>query len=526
MLGRAAAGGQEPRGNHKVAVTTSSKPSESEPEVRIAAGALRGSREAGLAVFRGIPFAEPPVGALRFAAPQPARGWDGVRPALAFGPPPPQSDVLGTHDDAAGDDWLTLNVWTPGPDPAAGLPVMVWITGGAYALGNSTLPEYNAGHLASSGTVVVTLNYRLGIEGFAQIEGAPANRGLLDQVAALEWVRDNIRAFGGDPDRVTVFGESAGGGSVATLLAMPRAAGLFRRGIAQSVPGPFFSPELAADIATAFAAELGVRPTVADLSAVDPGLLPAVGDAVHAKIAQWQDRWGPITYRSIPFAPVVDGDVLPSTPWQALAGGAARDVGLLVGHTRDEHRLFSLIEGVLGQVTAEQAETALRLLAPGPDGAQRYREAFPDARDEELYELVNADWLFRMPSLRLADAQIAGGGQAYLYELAWSAPGFGGALGACHGLDVPLVFGNLTSGRTAMLIGDPPSADAWELSAQIRTAWTAFAAHGDPGWPAYDADHRLTQIFDTPSTVAPYPEEASRLLWQDHPFPVLPLLAR
>ncbi len=516
MLGRVGTGR-----NRNVAVTASSKPSESEPEVRTAAGVLRGRREAGLAVFRGIPFAEPPVGALRFAAPQPAHGWDGVRPAVAYGPPPPQSGVLGVSQDPTGDDWLTINVWTP--DPAAGLPVLVWIPGGGYAMGDASLPEYDAGHLAGSGTVVVTLNYRLGIEGFAQLDGAPANRGLLDQVAALQWVRDNIRMFGGDPDRVTLFGQSAGGGSVAALLAMPRAAGLFRRAVAQSVPGTFFSPELAADIAAACAAELGVRPTVSDLSAMAPARLPAVGDALFAKTVQWRERWGQITHRPIPFAPVVDGDVLPVTPWQALADGAARDVGLLVGHTRDEHRLFSLIDGVLGQVTHEQTETALRTLAPGPDGARRYREAFPGAADEELYELVNADWLFRMPSLHLADAQIAGGGQAHLYELTWSAPG---ALGACHGLDVPLVFGNLSSGQPAMLIGDPPSPAAEALSAQIRRAWTAFAAHGDPGWPAYDAGHRLTQLFDTPSTVTAYPEEASRLLWQDHIFPALPLLTR
>lgn len=509
-----------------MAVTASSKPSGSEPEVRTAAGLLRGRREAGLAVFRGVPFAEPPVGDLRFAAPRPVRGWDGVRPAAAFGPPPPQSGMLGASQDAAGDDWLTVNVWTPEPDAAARLPVMVWIPGGGYVMGDSGLPEYDAGHLAGSGAVVVSLGYRVGVEGFAQIDGAPANRGLLDQVAALQWVRDNIRVFGGDPDRVTVFGQSAGGGSVAALLAMPRAAGLCRRAVAQSVPGTFFSAELAADIAAACAAELGLSPTVSDLSAVAPARLPAAGDAISAKMARWRERWGPITHRPIPFAPVVDGDVLPDTPWRALAGGAARDVALLVGHTRDEHRLFSLIDGVLGQVTREQAETALRLLAPGQDGARGYREAYPSATDEELYELVNADWLFRMPSLHLAVAQTAGGGRAHLYELTWPAPGAGGGLGACHGLDVPLVFGNLTSGQPAMLIGDPPSPAAEELSARIRRAWTGFAAHGDPGWPAYDARRRLAQIFDTPSTVSAYPEEASRRLWQDHAFPALPLLAR
>ncbi|MEA5361568.1 carboxylesterase family protein [Amycolatopsis sp., V23-08] len=498
----------------------------SRPEVRTPAGTLRGSREAGLAVFRGIPFAEPPVGPLRFAAPQPVRSWDGVREAVSYGPPPPQAGAFGMDElaqDAPGDDWLTVNVWSPEPGPAAGLPVMVWIQGGAYGIGTASLPEYDGARLArDGGVVVVTFNYRVGIEGFAQLEGAPANRGLLDQVAALRWVHDNIQAFGGDPSRVTVFGESAGGGSVAALLAMPRAAGLFRRAIAQSVPGTFFSPELAADIAAACAAELGLRPAVADLSDVDPALLAAAGDAVTAGIGGRTDDWGQAAHRSIPFAPVVDGDVLPGTPWQALAG---RDVELLAGHTRDEQRLFTALEGILGQVTPEQAATALEVFAPGPDGARRYREAFPDASPDRLYELVHSDWLFRMPSLHLAEAHVAAGGRTHFYELTWPAPGMGGGFGACHGLDVPLVFGNLDRGQPAALIGQD-TAEAEVLSARMRAAWTAFATHGDPGWPAYDTTRRLTQLFDTSPAVTAYPEEASRLIWQDHAFPTLSLLNR
>jgi para-nitrobenzyl esterase len=493
----------------------------SEPEVRAAAGSVRGRQEAGVAVFRGIPFAEPPVGALRFAAPQPVRGWNGVREALSYGPPPPQAGFFGMEElsqDTAADDWLTINVWSPEPGPGAGLPVMVWFQGGAYLIGMSSLPEYDGGRLArDGGVVVVTFNYRVGIEGFAQIEGAPANRGLLDQIAALEWVRDNIQAFGGDPDQVTIFGESAGGGSVAALLAMPRAAGLFHRAIAQSVPCAFFTPELAADIAAACAAELGLRSTVADLSTVAPARLSAAGDAVTAKLDQWADRWGQPAHRKTPFAPVVDGDVLPVTPWQALADGAARDIELIVGHTRDEQRLFTVIDGLLGQVTEEQAATALEVFAPG--GAH-----YPAAGPDELYELVNSDWLFRMPSFHLAEAQATAGGRVYLYELTWSAPGMGGAFGACHGLDVPLVFGNLSSGQPAALIGQGPSVEAEALSALMRAAWTAFATDGDPGWPAYDTEQRLTQLFDTEPAVTAYPEEASRLIWQDHTFSALPLL--
>jgi para-nitrobenzyl esterase len=498
--------------------------------VRVAGGRVRGSLEDGVAVFRGIPFAEAPVGELRFGAPRVVRGWDGVRDALAFGPPPPQAGVFGMDAlsrEAPGDEWLTVNVWSPDPGQDAGLPVMVWIHGGAYVFGMSGLPEYDGGRLArEGGVVVVTFNYRVGFEGFGQIEGAPPNRGLLDQIAALEWVRDNIRAFGGDPARVTVFGQSAGGGSVAALLAMGRADGLFHRAVAQSAQGTYFAPELAADIAAACAAELGLRPTAADLSAVDPARLSAAADALTAKLAQHADRWGRPAHRSIPFAPVVDGDILPCTPWQALADGARRDIDLLVGHTREEHRLFALLDGTLGQVTDDRAAAALRIFAPGPDGARRYRDAYPDASPYELYELVHADWAFRMPTLHLAEAQTAAGGRAHVYELTWPAPGMGGTLGACHGLDVPLVFGNLDRGQPAALLGaGAPSPEAEALSARLRAAWTAFATHGAPGWPAYDPAQRLTQLFDTHPTVTPYPENASRLLWQDHTFPALQLAA-
>jgi para-nitrobenzyl esterase len=457
-------------------------------EVRTTAGRVRGTVEAGVAVFRGIPFAEPPVDGLRFAAPAPRRPWDGVRDALGFGPPPPQGGGL---PQPTGGDWLTLNVWSPDPGRDAGLPVMVWIHGGAYTIGASGLPEYDGARLARDGVVLVTLNYRVGIEGFALIEGAPANRGLLDQVAALEWVRDDVRAFGGDPARVTVFGQSAGGGSVAALLAMPRAAGLFRRAVAQSVQGTFFTPELARDIAGACAAEFGLAATAADLAGVEPDLLPAAGDEVTAAIGGHVARWGRPAHRSILFAPVVDGDTLPTTPWQAR-----HDVPLLVGHTRDEHRLFTLFD----EVTEEQAATAVEIFAPGP---------YPVTDPTLLYERVLSDWLFRMPSLHLAERA-----DTHFYELTWS-----GTLGACHGLDVPLVFGNPTSGLPAALIDDLAAAEA--VSADMRAAWIAFATTGDPGWPAFDTG--LVRLFDTEPVVAPYPEAESRRIWRDHTFPPLPL---
>jgi para-nitrobenzyl esterase len=502
-----------------------------EPQVRSTAGMVRGRFEDGLAVFRGIPFAAPPVGDARFAAPRPPARWDGVREAFEFGPTAPQ-DLAGFRPPGAAlppppasYDWLTVNVWTPDPDPAARRPVMVWIHGGAYKLGASSQAGYDARRIARDGdVVVVSCNYRLGIEGFTAIAGAPHNRALLDQVAALEWVRDNITAFGGDPDRVTVFGESAGGGSVAALLAMPAAAGLFHRAIAQSVPGTFLSPELSADVTAAIAAERGLRPTVDDLSAVEPHELVLAGEAVAAAARDHLDRWGLLAeQRDTLFAPVVDGEVLPGTPWQALASGAGRDVALVTGHNREECRLFMTLFGRVGAIGDEDASWALRVFGPGPDGERVYRAAFPDASAEQLYEHVQSDWIFRMPTLLLAQAQTTGGGRAHLYELTWPAPG-DGQLGACHGLDLPLLFGTPDADLGPLLLGAEPPAETHRLSAWFRTAWTTFATTGDPGWPAFDNDRRLTQIIDTAPEVATYPEEASRRLWQHHDFPPLPLL--
>ncbi|WP_406158465.1 carboxylesterase family protein [Streptomyces sp. NBC_00882] len=500
-------------------------------EVRTAAGAVRGRAEGGLVVFRGIPFAEPPVGEARFQAPRPVKSWQGTREAYDFGPPPPQES--GFQGRAAelpvpiGDDWLTVNVWTPGTDPSARRPVMVWIYGGAYKLGHAGSPGYDAQHLARAGdVVVVTFNYRVGIEGFALLEGAPANRGLLDQVAALEWVRDNITAFGGDPGQVTVFGESAGAGSVASLLAMPSARGLFGRAVAQSVPGTYFSAELARDIAVEIGKEAGPAPTAAALSAVEPLALPSAGERLSLRMREYDDRWGQVAPTATPFSPVVDGEVLPTTPWEALAAGAARDVELLVGHNRDEYRLFLALADRLGRITEEQTASALRMFAPGPDGERAYREAFPDATPTELYERVQTDWLFSMPTLRLAEAQVTGGGRVHLYELVWPAPGIGGVLGACHGLDIPLLFGTYEADLGNLLFaGSGVPDEARALTTRFQAAWTGFARTGDPGWPAYDAaGGRLTQVLDAEPEVLPYPEEVSRRLWETYDFRPLPLL--
>src|ERR1700722_19452812 len=452
-----------------------------DPEVSTRADRVRGRNENGVAVFRGIPFAEPPIGQRRFQAPAPTAPWDGVRDATEFGPPSPQASMAAGPDgppaappaDTTGG-WLTVNVWTPYPG-ADRLPVMVWIYGGAYMFGASSEPGYDGTPFAQAGTVFVSLNYRVGMEGFAQLPGAPANRGLLDAVAALTWVKENIQSFGGDPGNVTVFGESAGAGVIASLLAMDKAKGLFKRAIAQSVPGTFFARDLAEDIARAIAREAGLPNELAALAGADPMRLVNAQSAVAARLKDFP-QWGGVSLTITPFSPVIDGEVLPRSPWRALLSGAAAEVELLTGHNRDEYRLFLAMGGKLGNVTEDEAAITLATFAPAPDGAAAYKKAFPDADPSGMYELIFSDWLFRMPTLHLAQAHAASGGRTYLYELAAQAPA--GPSGACHGLDVPLVFGARGSGLSAMLTGENPPPAFVALGDTMRGEWLEFAATG------------------------------------------------
>ncbi|WP_226899595.1 carboxylesterase/lipase family protein [Nonomuraea phyllanthi] len=487
-----------------------------QPRVRTTEGVVQGRRRQRHAVFRGIPYAQPPVGALRFAAPAPPHRWEGTRQAVEFGPVVPLS--LPIDVPPQGTDWLTLNVGTPDPG-AAGLPVLVWIPVGGYVSAASSDPMYDPAALAEAGLVVVTINCRVGVEGFAFLDDAPPNRGFLDQIAALEWVQRNIAAFGGDPDLVTVAGQSAGAGSVAALLTMKPARGLFRRAIAHSVPGLHSTPALARQITAAFAERLGAAaPTAAALRDIDPWHLAAELTSFNFGLHAHRESWGRITETGTALCPVVDGEVLPETPWPALTGARASGTELLAGHTRDEFRLFSVMSGRRGTLTEEDASTALHLLAPQPHGAQAYRAAFPQAGPEELVETVYSDALFRMPTQKLAEANAAAGGTSYLFELRWTAPALGGTLGACHSLDVPLAFGTLDSPIAAQLIGDEPTPEAVALSHELHAAWVRFITTGDPDWAAYRPGQRLTRVLDTVPETLPYPEEVSRRIWEGH-FP-------
>jgi para-nitrobenzyl esterase len=510
-------------------VTTASAPRGDADGVqaRTRAGAVRGSVEQGLAVFRGIPFAKPPFGPRRFLAPEPVERWEGVRPAVVFGPPPPQTIRLpalpAPAPDDSSPDCLTVNVWSP--ELSGRLPVMVWIYGGAYLVGRADQPVYDGSNLARQGVVLVTYNHRVGPDGFASLVGAPDNRGLLDQVAGLAWVQENIAAFGGDPANVTVFGESAGAGSIAALLAMPSARGLFRRAILQSVPGTYFSPALGHDVSEHIGRELGIAPLAADFSTRTPAELSAATASLQAKMTGLVERWGKVARTVTPLSPIVDGEVLPASPWSALASGASSDVDVVVGWMHDEYRIFHYLDGTLAHAGNQEADFMLNLLGPEANPAAAYRFAYPEKSPGELIEVVFSDWLFRMGTLRLAQLHRAAGGHSFVYEVCLPSPAENGAYGACHGFDVPLTFGNFDDERSALTLGTGgATAEMRAVSQQIRTAWTAFAATGEPGWSLFRADDQNAQVFDVTTAETSGVEATSAALWRRHRFDTLDLV--
>lgn len=365
-------------------------------------GTLRGAHEQGVAVFRGIPYAAAPVGARRFRAPEPPERWEGVREAVDFGPTAPKRpyapplDRLLPDPEVPGDGCLNLNVWTPSP-ARTGLPVLVWIHGGSLLHGSSAVPLYDGAAFARDGVVCVSVNYRLGIEGFGVFPDAPANRGLLDQLAALGWVRDNIAAFGGDPDLVTVCGESAGAICIGALLAAPRSRGLFRRAVLQSGVPSAVSVAAGRRTTGLIARRLGVAATARALAAVGPAALLAAQTEVTG-------GGSPLTGGHA-FRIVVDGDLLPRDPDAALRDGAASGVGLLMGANTEEYRLWFVPSGLTERLSRTKLRLALlKFRVPGAT-ARTYRANRPGATPGELLGALATDLLLRVPLNRLADAR-------------------------------------------------------------------------------------------------------------------------
>jgi para-nitrobenzyl esterase len=476
---------------------------------------LRGQLRDGVASFLGIPYAANPTGSLRFQAPEPPKPWTETRDALGYGatPPkpdyPPPFDTLFAEPNIAGDDWLNLNVWTP--DPAgSGLPVMVWIHGGAFANGNSAIPLYDGHAFARDGVVLVSINYRLGVDGFALLPDAPANRGLLDQIAALEWVRDNISAFGGDPKNVTIFGESAGGMSVTTLLAIPGAAGLFTKAIAHSGAAQAAAAPADAALVTAELGEyLGTEPTTLALARVDLGVLNAAQAAVRDALAACPDpaRFGPsIVASTMAFIPVVDGDSLPAHPLASITAGSGSAVTLLIGTNSDEFRTFLVPSGMADMVTEEVLATMAGAVGAGEDVIDTYRTNRPGASPGDLLAALLTDRYFLLPALAIAEARVDGPAATFCYEFAWQHA----QVGAGHGLDVPFVFDNLSAEGAELVAGrDAPR----EVAEEMHAAWIRFAEGGDPGWPAYDAS-RPVMVFNAGGGAVQHdPRKDEREIW-------------
>lgn len=487
--------------------------------VDIGPGRLRGRVTDGIHVFKGIPYAAPPFGPRRLQPPQPVQAWSGVRDALVWGAKPPQApypaplEVFLPELDVPGEDCLTLNVWSPDLR-AAGLPVMVWIPVAGFEHGTAAVPFYDGSRFARDGVVLVSINSRAAAEGLAYLEGGAANRGLLDQLAALEWVRDNIAAFGGDPDNVTVAGESAGGHSIGTLLSMPRAEGLFRRAIIQSGGGhAVFPVPTAQRVARALADRLGVAATREALAAVPVDqLLQAQGQLTGDLMANPDpQRWGPeVAVGGLLWAPVLDGDVVAARPIDRIAAGAGGGIDLLAGSNLEEWNLFLVPSGAIDQITPEMlAGVTAAYGLPVEQALVAYRATHPGAGPGELLAAITGDWWFRIPALQLADAHAAGPAATYMYEFAWRSPQFEGRLGACHGLEIAFVFDTLGLDTEPTAGPAPPQ----QLAEAMHAAWVAFVTGGNPGWAAYDLDRRATMRFDTTSEVIDDPRAAVRDLW-------------
>jgi para-nitrobenzyl esterase len=499
-------------------------------QVQTRDGRIEGERRGGHVAFRGIPFAKPPVGPLRFAAPEAPTPWSGVRASFDFGPSAPQggSAVRGmSAEGPLSEDCLYLNVYTRAADGRR-RPVLFWIHGGAFTLGSGSSPTYDGGPLCERGdVVVVTINYRLGALGALYLGAhggerlsATANAGQLDQIAALEWVRANIEAFGGDPENVTIFGESAGSLAVCTLLVMPAAQGLFARAIAQSGASlSAASPEAAAKVAEALLAEL----EIADAQIERLRDLPAERIVAAQGVAALKAGGG----RG--FFPMHDGATLPSQPGEALASGRCAKVPFVIGTNRDEMNLFTA--PLLRELDKPMAnEAAVAVLAKElPRGAEdriaALLEVYRSSRaarqlphgNRALLGAIQSDMRFRIPSIRFAEAYRRQQPNTFMYLFTYESPAMRGALRACHALEIPFVFGTLSAPFQDRFAGTGPAVEA--LSRAMMDSWLCFARTGNPSvlesfdWVPYDQQRRATVVFDKKSELVDAPYEEERAGW-------------
>ncbi|MFD4371953.1 carboxylesterase/lipase family protein [Streptomyces sp. NPDC058486] len=489
------------------------------PLVTTTRGPVRGERRAdGTCRFLGIPYAKPPVGELRFAAPEPPEPWTAPLDATAYGPTAqrrPFAEVTTIPEPSIpGTGVLNLNVFTPetalatAPGAALdtapaedGLPVLVWIHGGGYVAGSAASPWYDGAAFNRDGVVLVSLGYRLGIEGFLHLDDAPDNRGVRDWIAALEWVRDNIAAFGGDPAKVTIAGQSAGGGAVLTLLSVPAAQGLFRGALAVSgaVLRPD-GPETARAAARLFTARTGLPATAEALRDLSDDEILALQD----RLAQdGPDRQG--LPPMLALAPFADGELIPVPPAEALtAGDAGADVPLMLGFTADE---FSMIPGPGDD--GPPLPVLLGALGLDPARTDEFTAAYPHTPEDALFGQALTDVMFRAPNLAVAAARAARERPTWLYEFTWRSPVIGLAV---HCLDLPFAFDLLAAEGVPAIAGPTPPQP---LADAIHSAWVAFVTHQNPGpdWPPYTPETHTTKLWDTPPHLQNDPHHQVRTLW-------------
>ncbi|MBD2846588.1 carboxylesterase family protein [Paenibacillus sp. IB182496] len=476
--------------------------SEGGPVVDTHAGKVRGTRsESGIYSFLGVPYAAPPVADLRFMPPRRHAGWDDVRDATEYGATAPQlpsgEPLAGLYPNVMipGDDYLNLNIWTR--DLNGKQPVMVFIHGGSFISGSGAIAGYDGSSFARDGVVLVTINYRLGADGFLWFGEGEANLGLLDQIAALEWVRDNIEAFGGDPSSVTLFGESAGASSIGTLLAMPSADGLFRRAIMESGTA---EDAVSVDSAKAVANQL------ADILGVARSR-EAIAEVSTARLLEAQKKVD--GDQGLPFVPVIDGKTLKESPIAAIEGGASAEIDLMVGNNSEEAFLLFAPQGKMHKVSKLHFYlAAYTLRVPALKAADVYYNARSDARDVDVVNDLITDAKYRIPSILLAQSIP----NSYVYEFSWHSPAFDDELGAAHGVELPFVFDHITSQDWHAITG---GVAPQELASEVHRAWVNFAKTGNPGWEAYTADKRVVKMFGTDSKVVENPHAAATQFWQE-----------
>lgn len=453
-------------------------------------GRLRGAWEGELRVFKGVRYACEPAGSLRFEAPVAEPPWQGLRDATDFGPPAPQWPRAG-HAMLGAPDCLRLNIWAPQAAAGARLPVMVWVHGGGFFRGSASDPLYDGASFAHQGLVFVSIQYRLGVDGFAHLPDAPPNRGLLDQLAALRWVRDCIAAWGGDPGQVTVFGQSAGAGALACLMGMAQSHGLFHRAILQSPSVACQTPEEAGTALHAIASRAGTAPTRAALAQVPQQRLL---QAVHRLAAEPALRraHGMGSRHFFPLRPVVDGQCLRAGPLQALDAAwqaQAPALQLMVGHNAEEMRLYHVPGQALERLTQADLQAFIADAGLPPEPAT-------DHPGEQLCALQSR-YYYAEPAQRLAELAARHAQSSHRYVFHWRSPQWSGRLGAAHGVELPFVFDRLASATGRELAGTCPPPG---LASRMHAAWARFALSGDPGWPRHAGQSPWTEAFDAPAS--------------------------